>query len=390
VSQHRLAYIAQGKLHLHEGDGTARILDSEFGCSLRERAFQIQNRRAWKTRGFGAQFMRLNERMQPEADANDFSIIWTSVARGCAPGEVLYSLETAEISGVFAVDSGGSERRLFHTADFRVRDLAAHPDGTGIAVSVSHGGMDANIAVLNGDGSNLREVSEGDSLDMAPHWYPGPRRRLVFQSAGLGRGTTGRLAGRGPFTIRQLDLESGELTCLAEDPDADFLGPQLAVDGTLYYVRRPYGNKLPDVNPLDALQATLMLPFRMAFGILNFLSAFAMLYSGRQQGLTGLQKSDRGAEQIRVWGETIPVGRTILEKRGGEADAPSLVPASWQLMRQSPAGREVLADGVLSFDIAPDGAILCSNGRGIHRIAPDGQGIERIFVGDMIEQVAAL
>jgi hypothetical protein len=169
VAQHRLAYIAQGKLHLHEGDGTPRILDSEFGCSLRERAFQIQNRRAWKTRGFGAQFMRLNERMQPEADANDFSIIWTSVARGCAPGEVLYSLETAEISGVFAVDSSGSERRLFHTADFRVRDLAAHPDGSGIAVSVSHGGMDANIAVLNGDGSNLREVSEGDSLDMAPH-----------------------------------------------------------------------------------------------------------------------------------------------------------------------------------------------------------------------------
>jgi hypothetical protein len=390
VAQHRLAYLAQGKLQIQEGDGAPRVVDSEFGFSLRERAYQIQNRRAWKTRGFGAQFMGLNQRMQPEPDTSDFPIIFTSVARGCAPGEVLYSLETTDISGVFAVDAGGSERRLFHTADFRVRDLAAHPDGSGIAVSVSHGGMDANIAVMNGDGSNLREVSEGDSLDMAPHWDPGPRRRLVFQSAGLGRGAAGRLAERGPFTIRQLDLESGELACLAEDPHADFLGPQWGADGALYYVRRPYGNEAPGLHPLDALQATVMLPFRVVFGILHFLSAFAMLYGGKQPGLPGLGKSERTTEHIRVWGETIAVGRTILEKRGGEPDAPSLVPASWQLIRQSAGGKDVLADGVLSFDIAPDRSIVYSNGRSVYRIGADGPGSERVLVGTLIEQVAAL
>jgi hypothetical protein len=384
-----LAYVAQGKLHLHAGAGAPRVVESAFGRSLRERAAQIHNRRAWKTQGFGASFMGLNQRNRQEPDAGDFPIMLTSVARGSTPGEVLYSLETREISGVFAVDSTGFERRLFHTADFRVRDLAVHSDGTTIAASVSHGSMAANIAVLNGDGSDLREVSDGDSIDLAPHWDPGRPGRLVFQSAGLGHKPAGRLSGRGPFAVQQLDLESGELQCLAEDPGSDFLGPQMAPNGSLYYIRRPYGNKAPGVHPLDALKDTLLLPFHLVFGILKIMSIVAMLYSQKRPPWNGSGPGDDAVDQIQVWGETITVGRVSREKRDSEGDAPSLVPASWQLMRQSSAGKEVVANGVLSFDIAPDGSVLYSNGRAVYCIDPDSPRTQRIFVGEMIQQVAA-
>jgi hypothetical protein len=185
-----LAYLAQGKLHW-QGDGSPRELESRFGRSLRDRAAQIHNRHAWKMQGTSAQFMRGMLWSGMEHDPAAFRIAMTSVTRGRAPGELLYSLETDEISGVFAVDSTGAEQRLFHTADFRIRHLAMHPDGDAIAASVCHSDLVANLAVLNADGSDLREVSEGDSIDLAPRWVPGPARRLVFQSAGLGRDAAG-------------------------------------------------------------------------------------------------------------------------------------------------------------------------------------------------------
>jgi hypothetical protein len=58
--------------------------------------------------------------------------------------------------------------------------------------------------------------------------------------------------------------------------------------------------------------------------------------------------------------------------------------------RSSDGATEVLATGVLSFDIAMDGSILYSNGSSIRCITPTGSRSERILVGSMIEQVTAL
>ena len=386
----RLAYVAQGRLHLHAGDSAPRVVESAFGRSLRERAAEIQNRNAWKTQGFGAKFMGLSGRARPELPAGDFPILLTSVARGSAPGEVFYSLETREISGVFAVDASGFERRLFHTADFRVRDPAVHPDGSAIAVSVSQGAMAANIAVLKGDGSDFRDVSEGDSVDQAPHWNPGPQRQLVFQSAGLGRDASGRLSGRGPFTVQQLDLETGELRCLAEDPGADYLGPQVAPDGDLYYIRRPYGTRTPNAGPLAALKDAALLPFDLVIGILKLLSFAATLSRGGKRPWASPDESNNPAEQFRVFGETVAISRAEREERKDAGEVPSLVPSTWQLIRQTPAGQRVLGSGIVSFDIAPDGSVLYSNGRSVHRVDPDGVRTERVHVGNLIQQVAAL
>jgi hypothetical protein len=68
---------------------------------------------------------------------------------------------------------------------------------------------------------------------------------------------------------------------------------------------------------------------------------------------------------------------------------PSLVPASWQLVRRSRSGDErVLARHVASFDIAADGAILHSNGFGV--FALDADGTQRLMLRDkLIAEVVA-
>jgi len=389
VAEPSLAYLSENKLHLC-GGGVTDTFDSAFGQSLRDRASQIHHRHAWKTAGRGAQFMAgaMWGAGQPGAgDPGEFRIAITSVARGRNPGELLYSLETDSISGIFAVDAAGVEQRLFHTADFRVRHMALNPDGTRIAASIVHPDFTANIAVLQVEGPEFFEASEGDSLDLAPRWVPGAGRKLVFQSAGVGRDGGGRFSGLGPFAVQQIDLDSGEMECLAEEPEHDLLAPQKDASGALYYIRRPYTGGRKKASPLRALVDAVLFPFRLVQALFQYFNFFSMRYTGKPLATSqGAAQRQPDLKQMMIWGNLIDAGRAAREDRLGDPEAPSLVPSSWQLMRQSGSGTpEVLAKSVLSFDLAADGSVVYSNGSAIQRL-----GGERIAVGSMIEQVAAL
>jgi hypothetical protein len=63
------------------------------------------------------------------------------------------------------------------------------------------------------------------------------------------------------------------------------------------------------------------------------------------------------------------------------------VPASWQLARRSRDGREeVLAKGVLAYDLAANGTVAYSNGNAIFVRHPDGKK-EQVLKERFIEQV---
>ncbi len=387
----QLAYLAQGKLHFRS-NGTLETVESAFARSLRERAVQIHNRHSWKTHGRGAQFM--NGGLAWPAQGNDpgeFRAAITSVAPGRNPGELLYALETDDVSGIFAVDSNGVEQRLFHTADFRVRHIALNEDRTLLAAAIFHNNFTSTIATFPVEGSGFTEATDGDSMDLAPRWVPGGRRRLVFQSAGVGRDAGGRALGLGPFAVQQLDLDSGDMQTLAEEPEYDLLGPQKTADGALYYIRRPYQDGRRGNNPVFALKDAVLFPFRMVHAIFQYFNFFSMRYTGKPLATSrGAAQRQPDIKQMMIWGNMIDAGRAAAENRFGDPDAPSLVPSSWQLVRLMPGGTpEVLAKGVLSFDVA-GGSILYSNGSAIHRMAQDGTDAERVLVAKMIEQVTAL
>ncbi len=358
-----LACISQGQLSL-EGNGGGQILESPFGRSLRDRAVQIYNRHAWKMQGSGGQSLTRALRTAPERDPSDFRIAITSVTRGSHPGELLYTLETDEISGVFARDAEGVEKRLFHTADFRVRHLDVRPDGAEIAVSVAYRNGMENLAVLKADGSGLTEVTDGDSRDQAPRWAKGPGRRLLFQSSGMGRDPHGRLARLGPFSIQELDLDTGEISCLAQAAEFDFLAPRVAADGNLYYIRRPNRSAPPPPSLGTALQQTARLPFRILWVI------------GKLINLSVEQRTG-----------------TPLVPRKGIAEQDFTTPRSWVLMRHAGAGPEeadTIAEGVRSFDLAADGSVVYCDGFAVHRIPAGGGAAAKVLAGENIDFIAAV
>jgi len=363
VTEPLLAYISQGHLHLQH-DGGGEILESPFGRSLRDRAVQIYNRNAWKQQGRGGQSLSRALRAPVERDPGEFRIAITSVTRGLHPGELLYTLETDEISGVFVRDAEGVEKRLFHTADFRARHLDAHPDGCEVATSVHHANGMANLAVLKTDGSGLTEVTEGESVDQAPRWVPGRQRRLVFQSAGIARDARARFSGYGPFAVQRIDLDTGDIACLAEDAKFDFLWPRIGADGALYYIRRPNAGAQPPANPLSALHQTVLLPFRILWAIAKLLELFFE----------------------RRTGQPLFTAKAVAEKT-------VRTPSSWLLMRQAPEDAEkveTLAEGAVSFDLAGDGSVIYSNGSDVFRIPANGEPAAKILAGASIDLVAAL
>jgi hypothetical protein len=384
------AYLAAGKIHLKRHNQPPQIIESKFGQSVRQRALELERRNSWKTQGRGAQFMRggVLWGMQQKDGAN-VPVQVCAVARGCEPGELLYSLETSEVYGLFTLfENGKQEKRLLHTSDFRVREVCGNEQHDKIACVFTHANGNSTIAMMGRDGSNVTEVTEGDIIDLAPRWVP-DKPEIVYQSAGIGRNAQGVAVGRGPFTIQKINVEQGDVTTLAEEERADLLGPQMTRDGSLYFIRRPYAPPNEGINPWRGARDLLLFPLRLFYAIFQYLNFFTATYTGKflSDG-AGARQKEADLKQMMIWGNMIDAGKAAREQRGEET--PSLVPSSWQLVRKSPDGEEeVIAKNVLSFDLYQDGAVLYTNGSGIFMRTNDGKA-ERVGKDSLIQQVSAL
>jgi hypothetical protein len=384
-----IAYLAQGKLHLRTADGKLRTIESRFGREVRERAAQLHQRNAWKTQGTGAQFMMRGGLLwgAREHDPAAMRIAITGLSWGCRRDELLYALETDRIAGVFAVRGAElEENRLFHTSDYNVRHLSAQPDGDLIACTLNHDIGTANIAVMREDGGDFSEVTEGDSIDLAPSWAADNKREIIFQSAGVARDQNGRFVGHGPFAIHKLNLDTGEMMTLAEDPKQDLLGPRMDKNGSLLYIKRPYKEPVERFSVKRFLLDILLFPFRLVYAVFQFLNFFTVRYTGKPLSNAGpAAQREMDLKRMMIWGNMVDAEQAIRDHKGEEA--PSLVPKSWELIRRSGDGRvDTLARGVVSFDLCDDDSVVYSNGSAIFHVDAGGSS-ERLLVANMIEQV---
>jgi len=381
-----IAYISQGKLYLKFNDAAIQEIESEFGQTLQTRLLQIKRKKAWKNRGIMEMMMPPGamERMQNQPEPTT-PVSITSMCKG-QDGKLLYALEAGEVGGIFTVDlAHNRENRLFHNSDFRVSHLNFNSKKNLIACTTNYPTGIANIATMKIDSSRPSDVTEGDSLDLAPRWIPNQNKAIVYQSAGLGRVEDGYVGDRTPFRIEKLDFDTQEVITLASDPKSDLLSPQIGTDRMLYYIRRPFSDRRP-FNPLNLLKEILLIPVRLIYAIFQWLNFFSQMYTGKPLMSAGTNQKVE-PKQIKAWGEWITPD-LLKDKNLGEADAPALVPPTWELVRQGETGTpELLATGVLSYDLSADGAIAYTNGSGIYIIDPDGQK-ERVYVGNLIESVS--
>jgi len=380
-----VVYLANGVLRLIDEAGEVRPLESRFGSDLLNKAVKDQQRHAWK-QGVEGKFIT-GSALWGKGDADKpIQISLTSIARGAQPEQFLYTLRTDHVCAILSVQERGSdEQRIWNNNTKQVNHLSVHPSLGHIACSLEHKSGTANIAVRLAEESGLSEVTEGDSVDTAPSWVPGDRMQIVFQSAGLGRNKDGFVGALGPFNIQKLDVENGEMETLAENSKFDYLTPRIATDGTLYYIRRPYEG-LRRAGFVDMLKDIILFPFRLSRALFHFLNFFSMIYSGKQlKTVKQAGNAPMDLPQMIIWGNLVKA-----RKPDDATDSTSLVPKSWQLIRQkSGQPAEEIAEGVLCFDISDDGNVIYSDGSRITAMEPDGR--KQVLAEDtMVQQVAAL
>lgn len=377
-----VAYLAQGKIRLKVGDNAPRTVDSAYGNTIREKAVRAQQKHSWKAQGnetspFGAMLWG------KPGTTGDIPLAITSVCGGKQPGSLLYSLESGSLCALLEVGQlGAEERRLWNDNRTQIRHVSVSRDTGDMVFSVLHENGTANIGVkLVGEGG-LKELTEGDSFDTAPRWRPGEGRKILFQSAGIGRNREGHFLALGPFSIQELDAEAGEMKTILENRRFDYLAPQCAADGTLFYIRRPHSQH-EGISPLRAIKDVVLFPFRLLYAVFHYLNFFSAAYTGRKLTSGGAKAREMDMKQMMIWGNLVRAQRPATI----EEESADLVPKSWQLCSHSPNGQpKVLASAVLAYDLTNDGRVVYTNGNAIFLMHADGRK-EHLLNEAMIEQV---
>ena len=385
-----IAYLKKGQLHLKLHHAPVRIIKSEFGQETKARLRQMEKRNFLRNRGPMANFVppemlkAMEQREEPETPINFNSMC------SAQNGQLFYTISIGTMSGVFCLDADlVKEKRLFHGADYGVEYLDLHPEHDLIACVTRHPNGTSNIATMTAEGSRPREITEGDSIDIAPHWIPTKNEALVFQSAGLSRNRDGYVLEKTPFRIEKLDFEQQDIETLVVDSEFDCLSPQMDAQGNLYYIRRPYKPYGSRLNILTILKDIILMPFRLLYALFQMLNFFTMRFTGKPLQ-TGGNPQNIENEQMNAWGENIDVEKATKTNRFGDADAPSLVPRTWQLIKRNSAQEtKTIAEGVLAFDLQANGAIVYTNGSAIYYVDEQG-ATQRLLVDKLIEQVTFL
>lgn len=381
-------YIAQGRIFLKEPNQPPRQIESIFARNMADRVQQIHQRNAWKTQGFGARFMSGGtpwSNGQDESDQADLAVIINSVARGTREDEILYSLASSEIGGIFGIESNGQkERRLLHTADFRIGELNTSAENKVACVIRTKAG--SHLAVMRGDGGELSEITQGDSLDAFPVWVPGNSNELVYQSAGIARNEDGRTIGVSASQIMKVNIESSETEVLLGDEEHDYLNPRVDAAGNLYCVRKPHESLTPSFNPFRALWDLVLLPVRLLFALFQFMNFFTMRYTGNTLVSSGnMKRRQMDMRQMMI------MDNLLHARRANSLFSPNRknwkVSRPWTLIKKSPNGQiEDIAGGVFTFDLCDDGSLLYTNGNQVF-FRSAGSQPQEVLKNQFISQV---
>jgi hypothetical protein len=387
------AYLAEQQVHLLRDDGTSAPVESKFVEDVRRREASMRRKTAWKTRGAGARFMGAAALWDEDGGARRQPAFFSCVASGRHEGEILYALTTGVVSGLFAFDlATGEEQRLAHAAEGTALAIATSRDHSVLALVRGQKNGSCNVAVMRDDGGDSALVTDGDTIDGSPSWVPvSPevkegRHQIVYHSAGIGRDATGRFAGLAPHEIYLLDAERGALKTIVSDPQQDYLAPRMMRDGSLFAMRRPYRVAPRGPDAATVVKDGLLAPFRLMYAGFRYLDFFSMKYSGKPLATSGNTKG-RNVDARRL------LERQNVAAAGEVDDGEDTIraPSDWVLVLRTPSGEEeVIAKSVAAYDLAPDGAVLVTDGVVINHLGAGEKTPRKLVVAKQVTSIVAL
>jgi hypothetical protein len=378
-----LVFLADGNLFHQAAGGTLQQIHSPYIQEVADKEAKSRERNAWKK---GTTFEVAAHRGMRDFDPDRSSIVTTSVLFD-QNGTLLYFLSDKTMGGLFAYDvAKRQEKRIMHRQGMVLTDMAFNPISKKIIASAYLSNGAANLALFDSAGDGYKELTGGDTVDAAPVPVPGEAQQFIYQSYGIARHAGGAILAYSHSTLQMLDLQSGEISAVADDARFDFISPKFDRRGNLLFIRRPY--EAPRYAPESLLKDTLLFPFRLLRAVFHYLNFFSIMYSRKPLTSASGPAMQADIKEIMLKGKRINAEKA-LRREGQVQGVASLVPQSWQLVCRTRQGQEqVLAGHVASFDVAADGQIVYSNGRAVFALAEDGAS-SLILKSDLISDVFA-
>lgn len=378
-----VAFIADGKLFYKAASGPVEQIHSPYIAQAAEKVARSNERNAWKK---GTSFEISANRGVKEFEVDDAQIATTSVYLG-QNQTMLYFLKDKVMGGLFSYDlAARTELRILHRQNLALSDLTLDPVSAKILASASHGNGSANLAMMDADGSNYREITAGDTIDAAPVAVPQVEQQIIFQSAGIARSPEGHVLAHSHTSLQMLDLRSGQLSPVLDNAQFDYILPRFSANGNLLFIRRPY--EVPKYATENILLDLLLFPFRLLRAVFHYLNFFSLMYSRKPLTSASGPAMQADLKDIILKGKRINAEKA-LRRESAINGIPSLVPGSWELVSRTRQGAEqVLARNVASYDIAADGRILYSNGRAVFVLDANNQS-QLVLKSDLVSEVIA-
>lgn len=366
-SDRAFAFLSNGLLFFREQGGAVQQLHSAYAQESADRRERARGRHGWKK---GTSFGVAAGGGMRDFEPADKPVLATSAVYE-AGGNLLYFLRDDNVGGLFRREAAsGNEIRVLLRQNLNLSDLSLSPDGARVAASSQSSDGVANIILLDIDGNNLREATGGDTVDSAPAWIPGVANRLLFQSAGLARNQQGYVVAQGPASLQMLDMESGRVSPVLENPAFDYLRPRVDPAGNLLFIRRPY--EMPRMGLGNVILDTLLFPFRLLRAVFHYLNFFSLMYSRKPLTSASGPATQADLKDILLQGRRIDAQKALRSANLVQG-VPSLVPESWALVSRTREGVDtVLATHVASYDISSAGTIVYSNGCGVFILEQGG------------------
>ena len=341
-----------------EADGKEQELESAFVRQNLESGRKMKDRDLWKTSGRGARFLGVED-TEPERKPE----VTMEGLASLPDGRIAYAVTIDGMSAVYEKepsDPDAEERHIVHGMDRRIRNLT-YADGLGWYIcSATDDGLRYQLVFLDPDSADDRTVTEGDIVADHP-FFDG--ETVLFNCFLIGRDGNGNVAGYSPSRILSVHPETLALEEVLAEPDFSLTAPKRDRAGNLYYLRRP---PVAVRKKSNLFLDIVLFPYRVIKAFVNCLNTFSMLYGGESLRKDGgmersKQKNDR---ELLIEGNLINVRRTMREN-AKNSPHPGVIPRSWSLMRRSADGNqtEVLAKGVLAYDVTPEGEVVYSNGK---------------------------
>lgn len=362
-----VSFLADGKVYHRAAQGQLQQVHSPYVQEMQDKLERQRERNAWKE---GTSF---NVSAGGRHRSFDFAEapIWTTSILAAEQNQLYHFMKDEVMGGLFKTDlQNGQELRIVHKQNLDLCDFNLHADSSKFLCAVRSANGQQHIAQINRDGSQLQVLTSGDTIESAPCAVSDAPHKILYHAQGIARNEQGFVVAYGSAAIQMLDLKNGSIDTVLDDPQFDFLQPQVAANGDLYFIRRPY--EAPEYSNRNAVQDALYFPFRLLRAIFHYLNFFSMMYS--RKPLTSAEGSAQAdLKEIILQGKRIKATQALQQGNFAEAIT-SLVPASWQLIRRSRTGQEtILAQHVSAYRLNADGQILYANGKAIFLLEQNGR-----------------